>query len=84
MWRLRWLYLNVWRPRWQQWWRRPLAASSPRASAIHHGIGASAAALGAAELQILDRLVPLPRVDDRLKVGRAPAEAACSARPPQA
>jgi hypothetical protein len=60
-------------------------ATAERAPLPRHDneIGASAAALGAAELQILDRLVALPFVEDRLKVGGAPAEAASSARHPQ-
>ncbi len=29
-WRLRWLYLNVWRPRWQEWWRHRKKRGDPR------------------------------------------------------
>ena len=46
-------------------------------------IGAPAAAFRAAELEILYRLVALPGFDDRLEIGRAPAEAASPAPHPQ-
>jgi len=41
------------------------------ALAHHHRVGAAAAALGTAELQILQRAIALTRIDDRLEVGGA-------------
>ena len=48
---------------------RPPRLHADAALLHHHMIGQSAAALRAAELQILQRLVALAGVDDRLEVG---------------
>jgi hypothetical protein len=39
MWRLRWVYLNVWRPRWQRGAREEQCASERREQANHQHLG---------------------------------------------